>query len=426
MTRARPSGTERGARRGAGGGGRRAKAAVGTGAPGRPAPEGRSPAAVSEVKGGSTSVEHRPLSSGGGVAGLTSNQTARAASGAEALGPPGALSPALERGGAFEALARALPPGAVVFADAKVLRLHPRVAAALVGHRVLRVRAGEALKSLGALEALAASLAGVPRSATFVALGGGTVGDAITVLAHLHKRGVRLLHVPTTMLAAVDSSIGGKGAVNVGGVKNALGVFHGAAETWLCPAFFDTLSEAQRREGRLEAWKMVVTLDEPTFRRWVRVPPSDAVLLRTARALKAAVVDADPYEARGVRVVLNFGHTFGHVLESVSGYRVRHGEAVGLGLLCALDVGVALGVTPAAVARQVEAALPNGPTARRRLAALTRRASVSRVRALLGADKKGGEGGLRMVLLQQPGRWCVMDVPEATWAPRWARGWRRD
>jgi 3-dehydroquinate synthase len=264
----------------------------------------------------------------------------------------------------------------------------------------------------------------VPRSATFVALGGGTVGDAITVLAHLHKRGVRLLHVPTTMLAAVDSSIGGKGAVNVGGVKNALGVFHSAAETWLCPAFFETLTKAQRREGRLEAWKMVVTLEGATFERWARRAPSDEVLLRVARALKTSVVQADPYETKGLRVVLNFGHTFGHVLESISGYRLRHGEAVGLGMLCALDVGVALGVTSREVSRAVEAALPNGPGARRRLAALARKGDVGQVRALLKADKKGGVGGVRMVLLKAPGTWTTAEVPEAVWGPRWQRGWR--
>jgi 3-dehydroquinate synthase len=337
---------------------------------------------------------------------------------------PDGLERARERRGDFPTLARTLPAGAVVFADARVLRLHRDVDGALRGRRVVRLSAGEALKSLAALERLAQRVSDVPRAATFVALGGGTVGDAVTVLAHLHKRGVRLVHVPTTMLAAVDSSIGGKGAVNVGGVKNALGVFHGAAETWLCPAFFGTLSEAQRREGRLEAWKMVVTLDGAAFRRWARRAPSDEALLGVARALKTAVVQTDPWETRVTRVVLNFGHTFGHVLESVSSYRLRHGEAVGLGMLCALDVGVALGVTPAAVAREVESALPNALAGRRRLGGLCARADVATVRRLLKADKKGGLGGVRMVLLERPGAWTAMDVPDDVWASRWRRGWQ--
>jgi 3-dehydroquinate synthase len=337
---------------------------------------------------------------------------------------PFSLAPAIERRGSFRILARQLPSDAVVFADERVLRLHSEARAALRLARVVPVKAGEALKSLASLERLAKGLADVPRSATFVALGGGTVGDTLTVLSHLHKRGVRLLHVPTTMLAAVDSSIGGKGAVNVGGVKNALGVFHGPAETWLCPAFFETLTEVQRREGRLEAWKMVVTLDGAAFRRWRRRTPADEELLREARALKEAVVRVDPYETKGVRVVLNFGHTFGHVLESVSDYRVRHGEAVGLGMLCALQVGVSLGVTPAALASEVASVLPNAPTARRTLEALTRRTSPTTVRKLVAADKKGGATGVRMVLLEQPGRWTVREVPESVWAPLWRSGFR--
>ncbi|MDX2009839.1 MAG: 3-dehydroquinate synthase family protein [Myxococcaceae bacterium] len=338
--------------------------------------------------------------------------------------PPGALTAALERRGDFTRLVATLPTDAVVFADARVLKLHPPVAKALACHRVVRVTAGESLKSLSTLERLARHLVDVPRSATFVAVGGGTVGDAVTVLAHLHKRGVRLVHVPTTMLAAVDSSVGGKGAVNVGEVKNALGVFHGAAETWLCPAFFDTLSEAQRREGRLEAWKMAVTLDGARFGRWSQRAPTDEALVREARVMKELVVAADPRETKGVRVVLNFGHTFGHVLESVSGYRVRHGEAVGLGMVCALDVGVALGVTPEAIARRVEAVLPNAVGARARLARLASASPVGAVRRLLAADKKGSGGALRMVLLRSPGDWTVAEVPESTWAPLWERGWR--
>lgn len=333
------------------------------------------------------------------------------------------LAASLERRGSFADLCEHLPTESVVFADARVLVLHPSVKRVLRARRVIALRAGEALKSVQTLERLAASVHDVSRRATFVALGGGTVGDLITVLAHLHKRGVRLIQVPTTMLAAVDSSIGGKGALNVRGVKNALGVFHAADETWLCPAFFETLTERQRCEGRLEAWKMVVTLDAAAFRRWSRSAPDDAVLLREARALKEAVVRVDPFEQRGLRAVLNFGHTFGHVFESLSRYSVRHGEAVGLGMLCALDVGVAMGLTPRAVAVAVEAALPNPPAARRRIAQWAR-SSASTVERLLRADKKGTAAVLQMVLLEAPGRWQLVEVAPATWRAAWLR-WRR-
>lgn len=325
--------------------------------------------------------------------------------------PPGAIAPSVDVVGRFSALVRDLPDEAVVFADPKVLRLHPKVAKALRGRPVHRVPAGEGSKTLAMVERLASKLVHVSRGATFVALGGGTVGDVVTVLAHLHRRGVRLVQVPSTLLAAVDSSIGGKGAVNVGPVKNALGVFHGAAETWLCDELFTTLSEAQRREGRLEAWKMVVTLDAATARRWLRRAPDDEALLREARDLKEAVVRTDPYEQKGVRVVLNFGHTFGHVLEGLSGFRLRHGEAVGLGMLCALDLGVRLGVTAPSVARAIEAALPTAPRARATLASLLRGASLAKVGALLSADKKGAPGQVRMVLLEELGRWRLGRTP---------------
>ncbi len=336
---------------------------------------------------------------------------------------PGSMAPARERTGAFDALAKTLPADAVVFADRRVLRLHPKARKALSKVRVMALPAGEATKSLATLERAARTLHDVSRSATFVALGGGTIGDVVGVIAHLHKRGVRLIHVPTTLLAAVDSSIGGKGAVNVGSVKNALGVFHGASETWLCPEFFETLTEAQRREGRLEAWKMVAALDGAKFRRWSLRPPTDAALLREARGLKEAVVRTDPFERHDVRVVLNFGHTFGHVLESLSGYTLPHGDAVGLGMLCALDVGVASGVTPRGVAEAVEVALPNRPRARAALATLASKSNLSKVSALLTADKKRTSGMLRMVLLEDLGRWRVMQVEAAVWQRLWKGPW---
>ncbi|MBM4777038.1 MAG: 3-dehydroquinate synthase [Archangiaceae bacterium] len=337
--------------------------------------------------------------------------------------PPGALTPSVDRTGRFVDLVKSLPDETVVFADARVLRLHRDVAKSLSKRTVIPLTAGEGLKSLATIERVAKRLSGVSRSATFVALGGGTVGDVVTVIAHLHKRGVKLVHAPTTLLAAVDSSIGGKGAVNVGDVKNALGVFHGPVETWLCPKFFDTLSEAQRREGRLEAWKMVVTLDAATARRWMKKTPNDLALLREARDLKEAVVRTDPYETKGVRVVLNFGHTFGHVLESVSGFSLRHGEAVGLGMLCALDVGVDLGLTPRGVAEAIEAALPNAKNARAVLAKLAK-VPVSKVAKVLAADKKGSASQLRMVLLEDLGRWRTVGVDAKTWQSRWTGSWR--
>lgn len=316
---------------------------------------------------------------------------------------PGALKKSKDCWAPFEQLVEKLPPSpTLVIADERVLALHPQLARALPGHALLAtLKAGEGAKSLGTLERLTKQSVRLPRKVTVLAIGGGTIGDVATVFAHTFKRGVgKLIHVPTTILAAVDSSVGGKGAVNVAGTKNVLGVFHCADEAWLCPELFTTLTEAQRREGRIEAWKMVVTLDAKRWARWSSVAPDDDELIRTSRALKHALVARDPYETKDLRVVLNFGHTLGHAIESLSNYRVRHGEAVGLGMLYALDVGVKRGVTPKAVAEKVERALPLAQNARAQLAHwLARR---DELKSFIRADKKEG-----MILLRRPGQWLL-------------------
>ena len=309
---------------------------------------------------------------------------------------PGAWKRSIDR-------TRALSPGlfdsvgdALVLVDERVLRLHPKLRAALRGRQVSALRAGEGAKSLATLERVTRAALHLPRRITLVAIGGGTIGDLATVFAHVFKRGVgRLIHVPTTLLAAVDSSVGGKGALNVG-AKNVLGVFHAADECWLVPEVFTTLSEAQRREGRVEALKMVVTLDARRWSSWKRGLPEDDEVITVARALKNRVVDEDPYETTGRRAVLNFGHTFGHVIESLSRYRVRHGEAVGLGMLHALDEGVRRGVTPPALAAEVEAVLP---VRRARLEQWRAPRFAAETKRLLAADKKGA-----WVLLTRPGQ----------------------
>jgi 3-dehydroquinate synthase len=312
---------------------------------------------------------------------------------------------------------RTLPASTVFLADERVLRLHPAAAKRLSGAQLFSLRAGEPTKSLRQVERLAHATLQASRGSTVLALGGGTIGDLATVFAHLLKRGVTLIQVPTTLLAAVDSSVGGKGAVNVGAVKNALGVFHWAQEGWVCPEFFETLTEAQRREGRLEAWKKALVLDARVWERWCAQAPDDLTLVRTARALKTKLVARDPFEQHGLRQVLNFGHTFGHVIESVTRYRVRHGEAVGLGMLAALDVGVALRVTPPSVAAEVEAHLPNAPGAREKLQSILRGAGRDAVTQALRADKKGASAsGVSMVLLERPGVWRSQVVTHATWA----------
>ncbi|MDC0706998.1 3-dehydroquinate synthase [Stigmatella sp. ncwal1] len=351
--------------------------------------------------------------------------------------PPGSYRPATDRWGSFSKLAARLPEGSLAVVDRTVARLHPGLVPALEARRpraIVQITGGERAKNFASLEKVLTGGLALPRSGTLVVIGGGTLGDVATVAAHLLKRGVRLVQVPTTLLAAVDSSLGGKGAVDLLArgrvVKNPVGVFHYADEAWICPEFFASLSDAQHREGAIEAWKMVACLDARLFRKYTRQPPPLDRLVKDARRLKESICAQDPYEQSGLRRVLNFGHSFGHVLESLSRFKLSHGDAVGLGMRCALDVGRRLGVTPEPVALQVEQALEQGPgvLGRDRIAALVQRASLKDVVTLLAADKKAGKSGeLRMVLLTGIGAFDIRDVSEAEWRqlwPAWKKGIR--
>jgi 3-dehydroquinate synthase len=319
------------------------------------------------------------------------------------------------------------PSEAFVLVDAKVKKLHPSVKCVCEALPHLELVASEKLKSLSSLEKVAQRTRHLSRNATVIAIGGGTVGDFATVFAHLHKRGIKLIHVPSTLLAAVDSSVGGKGALNVGGTKNSLGVFHGAEQTFLFPHLWSTLSEAQLREGRIEAFKTALN-DAKTFARWTKKLPDDIQLVKEARALKAKIVQSDAFELNGKRAVLNFGHTFGHLIETVSKFKISHGEAVGLGMLCALDVGVELGVTSTKLATKVEQHIPQLPDARKRLEKNLKSVNETKLKIILRADKKGSTLlTVKMMLLKSPGHIIPMDVPFVTLTQllaQWKKGIR--
>lgn len=351
--------------------------------------------------------------------------------------PPGAWTRGEDHWGSFEALLQRVPEGALFVVDRRVAKLHPKLLPAIHTRRprgVVALAGGERAKSLVALEKVLIAGRELARSGTLVAVGGGTIGDLSTVAAHLLKRGVRLIQVPTTVLAAVDSSLGGKGALDVATrgtvIKNLAGAFHSAEQCLLAPEFFETLTAAQRREGAIEAWKMIVCLDARLWRSAGRKPIDELALVREARRIKGAVCASDPYERTGLRRVLNFGHTFGHVFESLSNFRLAHGEAVGLGMLCALDVGRRVGITPEAIGAGVEARLTRdcGVRDRKVLARLVAKTKPGAVEALLAADKKvDSRGLLQMVLLEDVGSAVAHPLEPAQWLPLladWKRGVR--
>ena len=222
-----------------------------------------------------------------------------------------------------------------------------------IAYEVIEVPAGESSKSFGQIESLTGSLLefGIKRDDVLVAFGGGVIGDLAGLAAGLVLRGVRLVQVPTTLLAQVDSSVGGKTGINTPLGKNLIGMFHQPSLVLIDPVTLTTLSAREMRAGYAEIAKyaMIGVLDAPIgesdFFGWLESHSPEilnrgtslrAAIVRSCRT-KAAIVMEDEKE-RGARALLNLGHTFGHALESASGYdssKLVHGEAVSVGLVLA-------------------------------------------------------------------------------------------
>ena len=296
-----------------------------------------------------------------------------------------------------------------------VARVESALAAADLEVRVHVAPDGEVAKAPDVLAGLWSACADWPlgRDDLVVALGGGVVGDLAGFLAATWMRGVALLQVPTTLLAMVDASIGGKTGINLAEGKNLVGAFHQPLAVAADPSVLATLPERLRVEGVAEIVKAGLLADELLVERIERDPDGvrrgDAQLLHAlvlrAAGIKARVVAADEREA-GERAHLNLGHTYGHVLETLAGYGTYlHGEAVSVGLMVALEVGVELGYTPRALVDRTRACLAavGLPTA---VPVLDREA----VHATMARDKKARDG-VRMVLLEDVGRPVLVPVP---------------
>jgi len=212
---------------------------------------------------------------------------------------------------------------------------------------------GERYKNLQSVARIYDALirAGADRGSAIVAVGGGVVGDTAGFAAATFLRGIALAHVPTTLLAQVDSSIGGKVGVNHALGKNMVGAFHQPAVVAIDPVLLKTLPRREFRSGLYEVVKYGMIASRELFDRVARqtkdifAKDPDALLPAIVEScrIKARVVSADERES-GLRRILNFGHTVGHALEAVTKYRrYRHGEAIALGMLAAADLGVARG-----------------------------------------------------------------------------------
>ena len=275
----------------------------------------------------------------------------------------------------------------------------------------------ESSKRLATVEGIARHLvqAGADRRAVLIAVGGGVVGDVAGFAAASYLRGVRLVHIPTTVVAQVDSAIGGKTGVDLPEGKNLVGAFYPPKLVITDPVFLRTLPHREYRAGLYEVIKYGVIVDAQLFlyleRHMDRILRRDPAALSriTSRsiAIKARIVSADERES-GLRQILNFGHTLGHALETATNYRrFRHGEAVGWGMIGATLLAVAHGhLTDPDAARIIRLVASIGPLPR--LGAL----SVASLRPILASDKKSRGGHVRWVLPRSIGRteWGI-EVP---------------
>lgn len=276
---------------------------------------------------------------------------------------------------------------------------------------------GEPSKRLATVEAMAEKLVriGADRKAVIIALGGGVVGDVAGLLASLYMRGVEFVQVPTTVLAQVDASVGGKTGVNLVAGKNLIGTFYHPRVVLIDPTVLKTLPDREFRAGLYEALKCGIIGNVELFLRFeqnrAKILKRDPVelewLIAQSVRLKAEVVSADEHEG-GLRRVLNLGHTIGHALESETNYRsLLHGEAVAWGMIAATNIALTVGRTDRVTAGRIaDAVLSLGQLPEVNV-------SAKKILARLQSDKKTQNGVVHFVLPREIGKVEIAsDVPE--------------
>ena len=319
----------------------------------------------------------------------------------------------------------AVRPGAraVIITDRNVARhwLQPTEAtlagAGIAASRII-VEEGEGSKTYAGLEQVSEALiaARIERNDLVIALGGGVVGDLAGFAAAILRRGVDFVQVPTTLLAQVDSSVGGKTGINSPQGKNLIGAFHQPLLVIADTAVLDTLPPRQFRAGYAEVAKYGVLGDEAFFG-WLEANHAGVFkggearehAIATSCRAKAAIVARDERET-GERALLNLGHTFGHALETATGFsdRLFHGEGVAIGMVLAAEFSAALGMISQAAAARVERHLAEVglPTHLQDIAGFAQEglADADALMTLMAQDKKVRRGRLTFILLEAIGR----------------------
>ncbi len=306
---------------------------------------------------------------------------------------------------------RAAGTGVLLAHDGNVADLARRAAAALRAEGLdvseVAVEPGERSKSLSEVERLcrAAASAGLRRDDAIVAVGGGVVGDLVGYVAASYQRGVRLVHVPTTLLAMVDSAIGGKTGVDLPEGKNYVGAIWQPELVLMDVGALETLSARELACGFAEVVKYGLLSGEELFsvvERWPELPgPGDELigLIRRCVEHKLDVVAQDERDL-GIRASLNLGHTIGHGIEAAGGYDLyHHGEAISLGLLAALRIAEHVCGLPGQWRERTVVVLERHGLPTR----LSDTIATDEITAAMGRDKKADASSLNMVLLDAPG-----------------------
>lgn len=308
----------------------------------------------------------------------------------------------------FAGLEEGLAPHEHLVIDARVAALYAGpLTRALAGRSVLRVEATEATKSLERIPAavLALLAQGIRRDHTLVAVGGGIVQDLCAFLAAILFRGIAWRYYPTTLLAQADSCIGSKSSINVGGYKNQVGTFTPPQEIWIAWEVLDTLPEADLRSGigeiikvhLIDGWAATRAL-AADFPRLLKDRAALARAVRRALEIKQATIEADEFD-QGERLLMNYGHSFGHAIESATAYGIPHGIAVTIGMDLANYVAWRFELLPRAVYDELHPLLASNYAAGPRVE-IPREAFF----AALARDKKNVASDLSLILMRGPGQ----------------------
>jgi 3-dehydroquinate synthase len=301
----------------------------------------------------------------------------------------------------------------IIVTDENVAKFHLQKLQAALNARAVVIPAGEEHKNLETISHLWKSFLenGLDRKSTVIALGGGVVGDMVGFAAATYMRGIDWIGVPTTLLAMVDSSLGGKTGFDLPQGKNLVGAFHPPKLVLADPSLLLTLPERELRAGMAEVVKHGIISDPDLFAMcnrgmdWVKANLEEVV--KRAMAVKIKVIEDDPYE-KGFRAALNLGHTVGHAVELVSGFQLRHGEAIAIGMAVEATYAARIGLAGSGVVKAVQDSLSalNLPIA------IPKEMPREEIIRAMRVDKKKNAKVIRFALPVEIGKVELVDVSD--------------